>query len=111
MRPVWTKPSPRAKAEAIARRERKRAEHRDTSIRDLYFTPQWRTLRRRVLREEPICRTRLCGQRSAVVDHVRPHRGDLTLFFDRTNLAGMCKQCHDRKTARYDGGFGNPKRT
>ncbi|HEY1442346.1 MAG TPA: hypothetical protein VGF65_16340 [Mycobacterium sp.] len=26
------------------------------------------------------------------------------------NLQAMTKQCHDRKTAAHDGGFGNPLR-
>lgn len=34
------------------------------------------------------------------VDHVRPHRGDEQLFWDVTNLAGLCARCHTRKTAR-----------
>jgi 5-methylcytosine-specific restriction protein A len=43
------------------------------------------------------------------VDHIRPHRGEQSLFFDRANLQGLCKPCHDRKTTRHDGGFGNPR--
>ncbi|MEL6109969.1 MAG: HNH endonuclease [Planctomycetota bacterium] len=41
-----------------------------------------------------------------VVDHFIPHRGDLRLFWDKTNWRPSCKQCHDRKTATHDGGFG-----
>lgn len=29
---------------------------------------------------------------------------------DPTNLQGLCKSCHASKTAREDGGFGNPRR-
>jgi prophage lambdaSa04, HNH endonuclease family protein len=29
------------------------------------------------------------------------------LFWDKTNWQAMSKRCHDRKTAREDGGFGN----
>jgi 5-methylcytosine-specific restriction protein A len=32
----------------------------------------------------------------------------MKLFWDRANWRAMSKQCHDRKTAREDGGFGNP---
>lgn len=32
---------------------------------------------------------------ATVVDHVKPHRGDLELFLDRTNLQSLCKPCHD----------------
>jgi 5-methylcytosine-specific restriction enzyme A len=43
-----------------------------------------------------------------VVDHVTPHKGDMKLFFDPSNLASVCTRCHNRKTARLDGAFGNP---
>ena len=31
-----------------------------------------------------------------VVDHIRPHRGDVELFWDRSNWQPLCKPCHDR---------------
>jgi 5-methylcytosine-specific restriction protein A len=37
---------------------------------------------------------------ATVVDHIRPHRGDRRLFWDRANWQGLCKRCHDAKTAR-----------
>ncbi|MCB4811684.1 HNH endonuclease [Methylovorus menthalis] len=42
---------------------------------------------------------------ATVVDHIKPHRGDMALFWDRNNWQAMAKECHDRKTAREDGGF------
>lgn len=51
-----------------------------------------------------------CGGRSTTVDHKRPHRGDMLLFWDRSNWQGMTERCHNRKTAAQDGGFGNPTR-
>lgn len=30
-----------------------------------------------------------------VVHHKVPHRGDLALFFDPSNLEAVCKPCHD----------------
>lgn len=44
---------------------------------------------------------------ASVVDHRIPHRGDMTLFWDSSNWQSMAKTCHDKKTAREDGGFGN----
>lgn len=32
---------------------------------------------------------------ASVVDHVIPHRGDMTLFWDRTNWQSLCRPCHD----------------
>jgi hypothetical protein len=33
------------------------------------------------------------------VDHIRPHRGDMRLVFDVTNLRVLCRSCHGRVTA------------
>lgn len=41
-----------------------------------------------------------------VVDHIVPHKGDLSLFWSRSNWQSLCKRCHDIKTAMEDGGFG-----
>jgi 5-methylcytosine-specific restriction protein A len=47
---------------------------------------------------------------ATMVDHIIPHRGDQKLFWDSEhNWQSGCKLCHDRKTAREDGGFGNPR--
>lgn len=40
---------------------------------------------------------------AAVTDHVIPHYGDQTLFWDESNWQALCKSCHDAKTAREDG--------
>ena len=85
----------------------------------------WRKLAAQVLKEEPLCRcpehrstaadavfgSKPDSPASRVVDHIIPHRGDNALFWDRANLQGMAKACHDRKTAGEDGGFGNPDRS
>lgn len=84
-----------------------------------YNTARWRKLRAQVLAEEPLCRCDdhrmmavgdagvLFGSTpdapiSTVVDHITPHRGDESLFYDRSNLRGMAKRCHDRKTSKQD---------
>jgi 5-methylcytosine-specific restriction protein A len=42
-----------------------------------------------------------------VVDHIIPHKGNYKLFWDKSNWQSLCKSCHDKKTAREDGAFGN----
>jgi len=37
---------------------------------------------------------------ATVVDHIIPHRGDETLFWDESNWQALCKKCHDRKTGK-----------
>lgn len=57
---------------------------------------------------EEAMRSRPPGElrKSEVTDHKVPHRGDMKLFWNRGNWQAMAKYCHDRKTAREDGGFG-----
>lgn len=45
--------------------------------------------------------------RAEVVDHIIPHRGDMTKFWDPGNWQGLTKADHDRKTALEDGAFGH----
>ena len=93
------------------RQERVRA-RRNPVIQAMYSTPEWRALRASVLLEANyICASIGCRRRAAIVDHVKPHRGAAAVFFDRANLQPLCKTCHDRKTARLDGGYGNPLRS
>lgn len=73
-----------------------------------YHTSHWRDLRTLVLARDPVCK--ICERAaSTVADHIKPHRGDRTLFCDLENLQGLCAPCHSIKTAREDGGFGNTK--
>jgi 5-methylcytosine-specific restriction protein A len=64
----------------------------------LYKSREWRLLRAHVLQEEPFCR--MCGAPANVVDHVEHGPAWRERFFDRTNLRGLCKTCHDRRSAR-----------
>lgn len=62
--------------------------------------------------EHPLCECEECKELNrllpaTVVDHIIPHKGDKILFWDPKNHQAMSKKCHDRKTAREDGGFGN----
>ena len=63
------------------------------------YGARWRKLRARVLAEESTCRQ--CGAPSTVADHIVPRRFGGT--DERANLEGLCKRCHDTKTAREDG--------
>ena len=72
--------------------------------RKLYQTKQWRILREQaLLRDLFMCQHKGCksslkrgrsGPRSAVGHHLKPHKGDLELFFDLNNLASVCWACH-----------------
>jgi 5-methylcytosine-specific restriction endonuclease McrA len=65
---------------------------------------RWQQARARFLAEHPLCQCQECddGRKrvmpATVVDHRIPHRGDLDLFWDRSNWQAMSKACHDAKT-------------
>lgn len=63
----------------------------------------WRAATRQFLAEQPLCVE--CAKEGRTepatdVDHVVPHRGDATLFWDRGNWQGLCHSHHARKTRR-----------
>ena len=74
------------------------------------YDRRWAQARLLFLLSSPLC---LCCQKESritaatVVDHIKPHKGDQSLFWDRTNWQPLCVRCHNHKTAREDGGFGN----
>lgn len=64
----------------------------------LYCTAAWRRVRAGQLRRSPFCRMHEALGRTVVgtvVDHVRPHEGNLELFLAEDNLQTLCKPCHD----------------
>lgn len=69
----------------------------------LYNSRAWKAASRRFLAEHLLCITCEREGRSSLAtqtDHIRPHRGDLRLFWDATNWQPLCQSCHSRKTAR-----------
>lgn len=53
--------------------------------------------------EHPLCVTCEAAGRvtaSQCVDHVVPHRGNYELFWDQSNWAALCNDCHRTKTAK-----------
>ncbi len=37
-----------------------------------------------------------------VVDHIKPHRGNMNLFWDVRNWQSVCKKCHDRHKQKQE---------
>lgn len=74
----------------------------------LYDDRKWHKASAAYRSEHPVCEEcirqgkGLAARVSQVVDHVRPHKGDVELFWDRDNWQALCKQHHDAKTARED---------
>jgi 5-methylcytosine-specific restriction enzyme A len=80
------------------------------SARERGYDHRWNAARLQYLNAHPLCAACLARGRvvpATVVDHIVPHRGDKERFWDEANWRALCKSCHDQKTAREDGGFGN----
>ena len=77
------------------------------------YGARWQKARLGFLRHHPLCAE--CERRglvtaATVVDHNEPHRGDMARFWDPTNWQSLCTPCHNVKTAREDGAFGNQRK-
>lgn len=69
----------------------------------LYESARWRKISREFLKKYPVCL--ICGKPARIADHITPHRGNLELFYDESNLQPMCWSCHSRKTFRENNNF------
>jgi len=75
----------------------------------LYKQSRWKAAKNAFLEQHPVCV--ICDLKLAtVVDHIRPHRGDLALFWDSGNWQSLCVVCHNRKSAREKRGQANGQR-
>lgn len=79
------------------------------------YNYQWTKARKLFLIDHPFCNCNECKESghplpANVVDHIIPHKGDMRLFWDVNNWQAMNKRCHDKKTAREDGGFGRKRK-
>lgn len=79
------------------------ARGKSSKYHDLYNTSRWRSTSKEFLKKFPFCF--ICGKPARIADHITPHRGDLTLFYDESNLQPMCWSCHSRKTMKENNNF------
>lgn len=88
-------PGQRCEHVIVADRARKaRHDARRPSARERGYDGAWQKARSGFLAHHPRCRR--CSAPATVVDHVRPHRGDRKLFWDRLNWQSLCVTCHAR---------------
>lgn len=78
------------------------------AYRKLYKSKVWTKGRLVFLANNPLCtRCQAKGRitRATVVNHIKPHKGDLALFYDTSNFEAVCAPCHDGpiKQAEYLG--------
>ena len=66
---------------------------------------KWQQARKKFLQAHPICvRCYAEGKitEATVVDHIIPHRGDMKLFWDKSNWQPLCEHHHNVKTKTED---------
>jgi len=71
------------------------------------YGSRWQRARLTFLKRAENVLCRMCSARglvvlAAVVDHVVPHRGDQSLFWDTSNWQALCKPCHDGAKQREE---------
>jgi hypothetical protein len=95
----------RDQLDAVVERERQDDRQRaDSETRQLYGW-RWRNYSKSYRKAHPLCV--MCATRgrtvsAALVDHIIPHRGDMSLFWDRNNWQPLCKICHDGAKQRQE---------
>ena len=78
------------------------------------YDTRWAKARVGFLAKHPRCecpdhKGKFDAPKADTVDHITAHKGDPTLFWDRSNWRAVAKACNSRKAAREEGGFGNPR--
>ena len=69
------------------------------------YNRSWRQARRIFLQKHPVCvfcLARGIVEPAEIVDHIKPHKGDESLFWDQANWQALCKVCHDGAKQRLE---------
>jgi 5-methylcytosine-specific restriction endonuclease McrA len=92
--------------------EKARHRERDSNqaYRQWYKTGRWQKLRHQILLRDTyrcqqtgvLCIGKHPAGNSAVVDHIKPHRGDEHLFWDPSNLQTVSKAYHDSEKQKQE---------
>lgn len=77
----------------------------NNSWHSLYDTALWKRIRYNQLEAMPLCSYCLDQGHTVaanIVDHIKPHKGDISIFYDLANLQSLCKKCHDSHKQRLE---------
>ena len=81
--------------------------HRSESSHKRGYNYQWSKYRTGFLKENPLCV--FCKESgnvvaAGVVDHIKPHKGDKGLFWDKGNHQALCSTCHQSTKQSIENG-------
>lgn len=101
-------PQPWDPSTRCAKRDYAAEDAKRSSTTERGYNGRWQRERRAFLRDNPFCAEHAKALPpwnkvpvpANVVDHIIPHDGDETLFWDQSNWQPLCSRCHNRKTAR-----------
>lgn len=74
---------------------------RTTPVRNssaMGYGAAWRKRRKAFLEMNPKCNVEGCFEFATDVDHIVPHQGNESLFYDDGNLQSLCRSHHSQKT-------------
>jgi len=82
-------------------------DQRRGSARERGYNSRWDKARKTYLMRNPLCVT--CQREgrvtpARVVDHIIPHKGDTSLFWDTSNWQSLCETHHNRDKQREERG-------
>ncbi|TYB85523.1 HNH endonuclease signature motif containing protein [Oceaniovalibus sp. ACAM 378] len=62
----------------------------------------WRKARDLFLKINDRCAWPGCRALATLVDHIVAHKGDMRLFWDRSNWQPLCTSCHNRRKQKQE---------
>lgn len=77
----------------------------DKSSSERGYGWRWQQAREAFLKDNPLCvmhKAEGFAVPATVVDHIKAHRGDQELFWNKANWQSLCKSCHDTHAQRRD---------
>ena len=78
------------------------SDQRRRSARARGYDTRWDKASKGYLKQHPYCVCCMANgivELATLVDHIIPHRGDRTLFWDQSNWQSLCSWCHDHVKA------------
>ncbi|MBV2144413.1 HNH endonuclease [Falsochrobactrum sp. TDYN1] len=87
-----TRKEPCITVQRLEKERKARFDKKRPTSRQRGYTAEWDRERKAFLAVYSSCRR--CGAPATLVDHIKPHKGNQTLFWNRANWQPLCTPCH-----------------